>query len=268
MISGYVMQLSTEYLRSILEFLNHAIGIGDILTIFAISISLFTLLHAMQKDRALRKKEQADKVRNAAAKTIAKLDRWRELSLSMFQDMEIAFVETSEEMFKNPEPQTIRDNLWKKLNIIRGKTLEKVLAEDIETAYVDLYGYDPYVRVFFENVLSSMKNEEEVMFKTGLLSRLQNEIGSYVDGNKTDKTAMLRNNLMGETNDIETKYRVRLNEVIKPVGDHLLSLISKTDEEILGEDRPSFRTSLMEIPPLDRSVYEKGTVYLWGEVRN
>jgi len=238
-------------------FLDPTTQIGDLLTIITILITLYSLRNTLNKDRMLREKDQADKVRDGAARMIAKLDRWRELSLAMFPDMDIAFVETSEEMRRMFDSQNARDSLWKKLNAIKSSIFEKVLAEDIETAYADLYGYDPHVREFYEKVLFRLKEEETVMFKKGILCRTQNEILYNHKDIDSFRTNDMRNGLMRHAEDVHSKYKLRLHEIIKPVEALLLELISKSDQELLGQWRPCYENSLEAIPEKNRYAYEE-----------
>jgi hypothetical protein len=126
--------------------IDPTVEVGDILTSLSIVISVIALLTAWSKDRYLRRKEQANKVRNAAAKTLAKLERWRGLSLWIFQDIQSLFVETSEILARDFDFILARDFLWGKLNDARLKTFQRILDEEIEIAYVDLYSYHPIVR--------------------------------------------------------------------------------------------------------------------------
>jgi hypothetical protein len=57
--------------------LKREITIGDILTFLSIIVSVVALLSVWFKEMQIRKKEKANKVRTAAAKTLAKLERWK-----------------------------------------------------------------------------------------------------------------------------------------------------------------------------------------------
>ena len=57
------------------------VTIGDLLTAFAVLISAAGILIELRKDRILRQKELADRVRRSAGLVAAKADRWRQLSV-------------------------------------------------------------------------------------------------------------------------------------------------------------------------------------------
>jgi len=50
--------------------------------------SLIFFIYTNYKGRLLEKKEYADKIRTSAGTIIAKLDRWKTLSLRFFEDIE------------------------------------------------------------------------------------------------------------------------------------------------------------------------------------
>lgn len=72
--------------RERFEF-KREITIGDMLTSASILLSIFALLLSWSQSRALEKREQANEVRNAAAETLAKFERWQEISMSIFDDI-------------------------------------------------------------------------------------------------------------------------------------------------------------------------------------
>jgi len=243
------------------------VKISDILTLLIIVISLISIRHELEKERILRQKEQADKVRDAASVIISKLDRWKELSLSLFQEIEAAFVETSEHFGDNPDVEKTRDFVWAKLNLLRTNCFEKMLSENIESAYVNLYRFDPSVRDFFDKVIKQLKAEEEVMFQELLVST-QNEI--LVNCRKDDyKTSDLRNSLMSRSIYIKIFYKERLEYILEIVGKYLLPIISKSDEDLLKKDNSNFDNSNINFPQTYPDLYsEKNSTIIVGELDN
>src|SRR5205809_6148245 len=92
------------------------IKIGDVLTALSILLSLIALLSALAQERALRRRDQADKIRNAAAKTLTKLERWQELNNWFFHYIEPIFVNVSEKLANEQDIVAARDFLWKELS--------------------------------------------------------------------------------------------------------------------------------------------------------
>jgi len=102
--------------------LNPEITVGNILTILSIFVLVIALLIPWSKDQRIRKKDHADKVRNAAGKTLAKLERWEELSLRYYQDVQPLFVEASEKLAKGFHVVAVRDFLWRVKRILVRRT--------------------------------------------------------------------------------------------------------------------------------------------------
>jgi len=248
--------------------LSTQIEIGDILTSLIIIISIASLIYTLKKDRLLRQREQADIIRNSAAQTIAKLDRWRELSLSIFASMDALFVKASNELIENDfDLQYIRDFLWIELNSLRINLFAKILNENIETVYVDLYSYDPLVRTYFENVLARLKDEENIVFNV-LLDGIQERIENTNITKENHHTSTFRTPLKLFCDKIYEIYLDRINRIIAPVGNELLSLISKSDEELLSKQEKFFINSCDIFPPLDSDIYldEPNSEFLYGKI--
>ena len=127
---------------------------SDLLTSLTIVVSVVALLVSWTKDQDVRTREQADKVRTAAAKTIAKLERWEAIQLSLYSELQPIYVEVSEGLAKQFDVVTSRDLLWKRINTLRVKIAARVLDEAVETAYVDLFAYHPSIRGTFQGVMA------------------------------------------------------------------------------------------------------------------
>ncbi len=54
---------------------------GDLLTPVTVMVTVLTFLWTIRKDLRTAKGAEADKVRNAASKSLGKLERWKEMAL-------------------------------------------------------------------------------------------------------------------------------------------------------------------------------------------
>src|SRR5712672_1543551 len=100
---------------------DRTIRLTDVLTSVTVIVSVVALTITWTKDRDTRVREQANHVRVAAADTLAKLERWKALQLSLYDDLQPAFVETSEMLSTDFNVIRARDQLWKKINAARTK---------------------------------------------------------------------------------------------------------------------------------------------------
>jgi len=212
--------------------LTREIKVGDILTSLSILISATVLVRAWAKDRKDRNKELADKIRNAAAKTLAKLDRWQELSLWFFQYTQPLFIETSEMLVKDFDIVSARDFFWKKANEARANISGRILDEEIEVAYVELYGYHPVVHGLFVKAISELKEKEEAIFHDFIESS-QEAIKSYMGKKASYQSAQLGNDLREMAFHFGSMLKEKTDKTLKPIRGFLVDIISKSDIEIL-----------------------------------
>ena len=184
------------------------------------------------KKRQVRDKEKADKIRNAAAKTLAKLERWQELYLWYYEDVQSVFVETSELLAKDFDIIVARDYLWKKLSDARVNAAQRILDEEIEIAYVELYGYYPVIYEKFVRTINKLKEEEERTFK-GLIESTQDDVLSFAEFEDKYTSAMLGDALRKSCFNYRKSFQEKIEIILKPIHDRLVHLISESDEEIL-----------------------------------
>jgi hypothetical protein len=208
------------------------IKVGDILTSVSILISALAFLRAWTKDREIRNKEIADRTRSAAAITLAKLERWRDLSLWFFQSTQPLFVETSEMLTNQFDVVATRDFLWKKLNEVRTEVSNRVMKEQIEIAYVELAGYHPAVYDFFTSTIGTLKeNQGEAYDK--FIERTQRVVMSYKSRQAGYQTAMLGNDLRTVAYESQSALRAQTDQTLKPIHEFLINIIAESDKAIL-----------------------------------
>jgi hypothetical protein len=163
-----------------------------------IIVSVVALVITWTKDRDVRVHEQADRVRAAAAKTLAKLERWQTLQLSLYDQLQPVFVETSEVLDKEFNVIGTRDYLWKQINAQHTSISAKGLEEGFETAYIDLFAYYPSIRRTFLDVVVSLKAAEQSAVESLLLDT-QRAVMSF-EGNKSAYSTARLGNALRETN--------------------------------------------------------------------
>lgn len=225
--------------------LTKEITIGNIITIGSVVISGIALVYSMSQSRVLEKREQANQIRTSAAQTVSELERWQEISFSLFDEIQPALVETSE-MLKDTrsEQQVIeaRDFLYKQLYASYNDLQKKLLREEIQTAYVFLYKYHPSIRAGFQDTLQVLETKEEIMFNE-LLNYTEREVMIYLDSKKASEnyqTAYLGNTLRTSVAFVENEYRLTLEKAIKPMEIFLTDLILKSDDQLLKQENLVF----------------------------
>jgi hypothetical protein len=214
--------------------LEWTVNIGNILTMLTIIVSVIALIISWSKDQYTRQKEQADRVRSAVARTIAKLDRWQSLQLSAFQELQLIFIETSEMLVKNFDLVTARDYLWKSINAQRTNIAGKILDEQIQTAYVDLFSHFPEIRNLFLDTLSRLNNtEKEVMLS--FLKATQQDVLALEKVKDRYTTALLGNALRATAEKHSAEFEASTSKIMEPIREFLFQVVGKRDREILTE---------------------------------
>lgn len=212
--------------------LDRTIKASDILTSLTIFLSVVALLVSWTKDRDVRTREQADRVRTAAAKTIAKLERWEAIQLSLYSELQPTYVEVSEAMAKQFDVVQSRDLLWKRINALRVKIASRVLDEGVETAYVDLLAYHPPIRQSFLKVMADLRAAEDGASRQ-LLATTEIAILSFEGKRVGYQTAQLGNALRAAARAVEVDFREKTRSRLEGIQNYLYHLLSLSDEQLL-----------------------------------
>src|SRR5438034_11513938 len=95
------------------ETLSIGTLLGVLVTFLGVLATLAGLVYNWRKDQLLKRKDHADKVRRAAALIIARLERWRELSIRFYEDIQPALTDADAILTKDSNIIVTRDFLWK-----------------------------------------------------------------------------------------------------------------------------------------------------------
>lgn len=215
--------------------LNLEITVGNLLTIATIIISIATLLYSLQKDREMRQREQADRIRKAAGIVAAKLERWVELSLRIDADVQPLLTDVDALFFEKQNKIIARDFLWKGLVTAQARATERIVDEEIEIAYSDLYGYAPSIQELYSNALTTLRKLQREFYDL-LLSETQDnlmELAKLEDLTQYH-SAQLGNKLRATCARLERTYREQLTPIVLKFRDEVVRLIEASDEDILS----------------------------------
>jgi hypothetical protein len=215
-----------------LEF-DRKLDVGNVLTSLTILISLGALLTALAKDRRTRERELGDKVRAAAAKTLGKLERWQQLAARLYQDVQPLFVDVSQKLHAALDAQGARDFLWRELTAARTAAEQRIVDEEIEGAYVELYPYHPSVQRRFSETMSRLKDIDAAVY-FDFIRQTQDDVLAY-GGNPRDYTpALLGNDLRLESARAEHRLVTELEQAIEPIREFLVAVVSLSDKDIIS----------------------------------
>jgi hypothetical protein len=215
---------------------DRTIKAGDILTSLTVILSVIALVLSLAKDRDARITEQANKVRAAAASAIVKLDRWQSVQLSLYQELQPSFVETSETLLKKFDVVAARDSFWRQVNQERTRISRLILEEQLGTAYVDILSHFPAARTRYVEAFSRLSIVEQDVTNR-FLSGTEQSILNIRGKQATYQTADLGNALREQASASVVELRNRSEAVIAPVRKYLLSVISLSDAQIINASR-------------------------------
>lgn len=216
-------------------YIKPEITVGDILTLVTIGITLGTLYSAWIQSRRLKEKEMANGIRNACATVLGKLERWQELSLSLFENAQPLYIETSEMVARNRNVIQARDYLWKRLTLARNALRQAILAEKLELAYTDLYSYSPKLVDAFMAVLGELKQLESEAY-VDFLEKTQQNVLDYASHLSGYTSAMLGNDLRVTTDAIRDALSGKTNAAIEPFKHKLTLLLRESDKHLIQKN--------------------------------
>lgn len=209
------------------------ISIGNILTTVTILVSMITLVRSWRKDIQLKRKKYADRIRRAAGLIIAKLERWRELSLSFFADIQPLITDADVKLTETQDLIAVRDSFWRDVIATRSKVLRDILSEQIEITYSDLYGYDPRVQELFTEAINRIKSIDEDIYSQVMMVT-QDDIFNLED--KSPYHSAQLGNLLRETiGNLANKQRHLIEDIISLYRQQMIKLIMASDEEIVAK---------------------------------
>jgi hypothetical protein len=232
---------------------------------------------ASYRDRRLRRKEYADRIRVAAATTAVAIDRWAELASRLYDDIQALITETDVLLVKKQDIIEARDFLWRGLVEARAISSRRMLDEKLDSAYVGLYGYAPGVQKLYIFTLTSLKQADDLTYDR-LLNETQDEVFSLKQADnfearlsketqqqvrdrdinpsrersrdpsmaeKPFQSAELGNLIRGKVADLRKSFNLAAAESVSVFRNQMVSLITATDSEIFHKTYPQFS----EMPP-------------------
>lgn len=223
------------------------VNVAAVLTGIGIFVSLVKLGQEWSRERRLQRTAQANRVRAAASRMLAKLDRWQEISLSFYAEAQPVFVETTRRVL-GPEgkgsgvpdaagPIAARDHLWGRLWDLRTASLRRLLDEEIEVAYVDLCAYGPDVYRRFVEDARALRGDEERLFHD-LLDRTQRDVLEVAERARATglyATAEMGNALRTTAEDLSGRLRAACQASLDPWRRFLLETIALPDDALLRQ---------------------------------
>ena len=206
--------------------LDGEITIGNIMTILSVLISATALAYGWSKDRQLRRAEYADRIRRGASMVAAKLERWPVLVGQFFDEVQPLFLDADDPRVNEQAAEDVRRALDRGLFEKRAAATQRIANEQIESAWVDLYGYDPRIHHLFLSAIDRIKALDERAF--GQLRDLARRSGT-----PASDAANGHDGLRADVAAPALAYERETSAVIDDFRHEVLKLITASDDQIL-----------------------------------
>ena len=214
-------------IEDVFEFLKSA---GPALAVLG---SVAGILVSWARDRQMRRKEYADRIRQAAAMTVAKVERWQQIFLAFFQEVQKEVTQADVSIVKRTSAVEVRDAFWLGVVDAYGRSNERLLAEEIEIAYANLYGYDPRIHALFGEAIRRLRLVSNLCYVT-FLDETQSIIIDLAGQESTLASADLGNALRNVVNEKRLSAQDAMQSTIEPFREEVLKLIRASDASIIG----------------------------------
>lgn len=214
--------------------LSSEISAGNILTTASIGISMIALLVSWSKDRKIKKKEYADRIRRAAGLVVAKMDRWVDLSLRFFADIQPLITDTDGIIIKEKDATLTRDFFWRGLVSAHASSTLRIVDEQIEIAYVDLYGYDPRIQTFFSSTIHRLRAIDDYIF--GKVLTLTQEDILALNNPEDLISAQLGNAIRDICQSLNLESKALMEQAVKIFRIEMMKLIEANDTAIFNKE--------------------------------
>lgn len=206
------------------------IDLGQILTCVSIVLSVLGLGLAWNNDRLLKEKEYADRVRRSASLVTAKVERWGELSARYFEDLQPTLVDVSEKVAETHARQPANRILFKGLMDAKAKSSQRIVDEQLQVAYMELYGYMPAFQPIFDKTIADIKQAEDEIHEA-LSSDLQ-DILLDKDIRELKESPAIGKPLRDTVYAAKIKLNARIREISLPLRGKMLAVIQLSDSEL------------------------------------
>jgi hypothetical protein len=213
------------------------ITVGTLITVASVLISALALAYGWRNDRQLRRKEYADRIRRAASVITAKLDRWQSLVLRFFDDIQPLLLEVERAAAAGEDTTAARYALLRGLYEQRAVTAQRVAQEEIESAHVDLYGYDSRIHQLFSGAIDQLQEVNERAFDQ-MKDLVQREIAALPPAATTTHAVLQEDALRRESAEIADAYKRDSDPILNAFRNEVLKLIEADDDHILARDVP------------------------------
>lgn len=209
------------------------ITFGNLLTAASVLISGTALAYSWRNDRHLRQLEYADRIRRAAGTTASVFDRWQALVQQFFDSVQPLIIEVDDLCEAGQATAAARHALVRGIYEQRAAAGRRISEERIETAYIDLYGYDPRVHALFLATVSRLREIDERGFAQ-LVAMAKGNLDQPAPEAAAAAARCGRVSLCEQCQAVHRERQAEADAVVTAFHAQMLRLIRASDRQILG----------------------------------
>lgn len=248
---GQVMALLGGMIEEGMSFVGE-ITIGNIVTALSVLLSAAALAYGWRKDREFQRRQYADHVRRAAGVIAAKLERWPAIALQFIDAVQPLALEVDRLVALGEPDERARHDLLRGLYEQRAIVNQRINSEEIESAYVDLYGYDPRIHELFDGAVGRLRAIDARSFAR-VHDLARGDAAAGVVAGAPGQT--LQSSFM----ELAREYERDTNAVVEAFRAEMIELILASDEAILRRAVPfSPPAAVFPEPPRLHEEDERG----------
>ena len=224
-MSAELEQLNTHFR------VKKEITLGDMLTPISVLLSAVALWFTWSHDADLKKQQYADQIRHSASVVTAKIERWRPLADLYFQDIQSTIVDVSEKVEATHVRQPANRMLFRGLVLAEAAASKRIADEQLEVAYIELYGYVPSLQKTFDTTIQAIK-VVEAQAHVDTVSVLQAKLATVL---KLPTSILIGNTLRTSADEQRQRLRNQIESIANPLRERMLNLINLSNRDILNE---------------------------------
>ncbi len=206
------------------------IKLSDILTSLSFILAVLALVFSRQKDRTTARQAQVSEARTVLATSLRKLERWRDVAASVFDDMQPSLVQTTEIWAKNGDVAAARDYLWTEVNNILAGIARTIAREQIKVAHVELYRISHDLPNHYREALTAL-----TQLSTRSMGRLMLEtqavVLSFTKAAPPWVTAEMGNALREAVAPLKVEFLEQVEQTLGPLRERILHSLEKSEAD-------------------------------------
>jgi hypothetical protein len=134
------------------------VRVGDFVAASAILISGYGIFHSLGEARELTQIELRNHQREAAARAVARLDRWKAVQDSLQTDLQPIIISVTETLRDSRNAVRARDQLWREVISAYAALERRVVSEQLDTGYESLLVYSPESRPIYLSTYNRLQH--------------------------------------------------------------------------------------------------------------